>query len=93
MLNKQERFESLNSKCSGVDIGTHHFLAASLRGGVSIVPYEQYDQEQRQHVELPVPHCEHEDLKEKTGYVSERAIIPFVYSSLAFGIMTDILTK
>lgn len=70
-----ERFLSLMSECSGVacralDIGAHHFLAGPLRGDLRIVPYEQNDQEQRQHVELPEPHCEHKDLEEETDDVS-----------------------
>lgn len=70
--------------CRGLDIGTHHFLAVSLRGHLSIVPYEQYDQEERQHVEIPVPHCEHKDLEEKTDDVSERVYTHRLRFSLPF---------
>ena len=45
---------------------THKILIDSSRGLLEVVPWDEENEEEGQHVELPVPHRHQEDLKERS---------------------------
>lgn len=45
---------------------THHVLTDTARADLEVVPRDEQDQEEGQHVELPVPHSEQEHLQARS---------------------------
>lgn len=82
---------------------THHILTDTTAADLEVVPRDEQDQEEGQHVKLPVPHCHHEHLQAEghrgidymsSGQADEgqpaiiKALFP-TYSSSAYAMRGD----